>query len=73
MGCSELARSILTKPAVYPSITADTDPLIYGAEATGLITKEDDEGRTGFNIINACEKRDAEIIAKLNRPWWKLW
>lgn len=27
---------------------------------------------TGFRIINACEARDAEILAKINRPWWRL-
>lgn len=73
MGCSELARGVLTTATPYPSITPETDPLIYGAEATGAITKANDDKRTGFNIINACEKRDAEIIAKLNRPFWKFW
>lgn len=70
-GCSELARGVLTTPTPYPTITRDTDPLIYGAEATGAITKANDDKATGFTIINGCEKRDAEILAKLNRPWWK--
>lgn len=72
-GCSELARGVLTTPTPYPTITRDTDPLIYGAEATGAITKANDDKRTGFQIINACELRDAEIIASLNAPWWKFW
>lgn len=58
-------------PTAYPTLTANTDPLIYGAEATGAITKANDDKATGFRIINACEVRDAEILAKINRPWWK--
>lgn len=70
-GCSELARGVLTTPTPYPTITRDTDPLIYGAEATGAITKANDDKRTGFQIINACEARDAEIIRSLESPWWQ--
>lgn len=59
-------------PTPYPALTANTDPLIYGAEATGAITKANDDKATGFRIISACEVRDAEILAKINRPWWRL-
>lgn len=72
-GCSELARGVLTTPTPYPTLNAETDPLVYGAEATGALTKANDDKRTGFAIINGCEKRDAEIVAKLNRPFWRLW
>ena len=72
-GCSELARGVLTTATPYPSLNAETDPLVYGAEATGALTKANDDKRTGFAIINGCEKRDAEIVAKLNRPVWRFW
>ena len=72
-GCSELARGVLMTPTPYPALTTNTDPLIYGAEATGAITKANDDKATGFRIINACEVRDAEILARINRPWWRLW
>jgi hypothetical protein len=57
-------------PTPYPALNSTTDPLIYGTEATGAITKANDDKATGFRIINACEVRDAEILAKINRPWF---
>lgn len=70
-GCSELARGVLMTPTPYPALTNTTDPLVYGVEATGAITKANDDKATGFRIINVCEVRDAEILAKINRPWWR--
>lgn len=73
-GCSELARGVLTTPTPYPEITPDTDPLIYGAQATGAITRANDDKRTGFAIIAGCEARDAEIRRQIERPWFgRLW
>lgn len=69
-GCSELARGVLTTPTPYPAISADTDPSLYGLEATGQITKANDKAVTGFQIINACEVRDESVRRSL-RPWYQ--
>lgn len=76
-GCSELARGVLTTVTPHAVIGDTGDPALdwqlYGVAETGQTNKANDDKRTGFGIINACEKRDAEIIAKLNRPVWRLW
>ena len=66
-GCSDLAKGVLTTPTPYPVITPDTDPLIYGAEATGAITRANDRALTGYQIIAGCEARDREAV---KRRWF---
>ena len=76
-GCSSLAESILTTPTPHATIGNTGDPALdwqlYGQAETGQLNKANDDKATGFRIINACEVRDAEILAKINRPWWRLW
>lgn len=72
-GCSELARSVLTTPTPHAEIgnsgDAALDWQLYGTAETGQLNRANDEKRTGFAIINACEVRDREIQ---RRPWWRL-
>lgn len=74
-GCSELARGVLTTPTPHAEVgqTGDAalDAQLYGIAETGQLNKANDDKATGFRIINACEVRDAEIRAALDRPWWR--
>lgn len=74
-GCSELARPILTRDTPHAELgdsgDATLDWQLYGTAETGQLNKANDRARTGFGIINACERRDAEIRAHLERPWYR--
>lgn len=76
-GCSELARSVLTRDTPHATLGKSGDPALdwqlYGTAETVALNRANDRAQTGFAIINGCEVRDAEIRAKLSRPWWKLW
>jgi hypothetical protein len=74
-GCSELARTTLTRPTAHAEIGDTGDPAtdwqLYGVAETGQLNKANDRAQTGFDIVNACEVRDAQIRAHLERPWWR--
>jgi hypothetical protein len=74
-GCSELARPILTRDTPHASLGETGDPemdwQLYGLAETGALNQANDDKRTGFQIINACEARDAEVKARLERPWYR--
>ena len=74
-GCSELARPILTRETPHATLGNTGDPALdwqlYGTAETGQLNSANDDKATGFRIINACEARDAQITALLNRPWWR--
>lgn len=74
-GCSELARPILTRATPHAEIGNTGDPALdwqlYGTAETGQLTKANDDKSTGFEIINACEVRDATLTARFARPWWQ--
>lgn len=75
-GCSELARPILTRETPHAEIgdtgDAATDWQLYGVAETGRLNQANDDKRTGFAIINACEVRDATVRQRLDRPWWRM-
>lgn len=74
-GCSELARPVLTTDTDHATLDDSGDPALdwqlYGTAETGQLNKANDRARTGFGIINACEARDAQIRAHIERPWWR--
>lgn len=74
-GCSELARPILTRDTPHAEIGNTGDPALdwqlYGTAETGQTNKANDDKRTGFDIINRCEVRDAQIREQLQRPWFR--
>lgn len=76
-GCSELARPILTRDTPHAQLgdsgDAALDWQLYGVAETGQLNRANDDKRTGFAIINACEARDAETRERLERPWWRVW
>jgi hypothetical protein len=73
-GCSELARSVLTTKTPHADQQNSGDSALdwqtYGIAETGQLNKANDKAVTGFNIINGCEKRDAEMREQLERPWF---
>lgn len=64
-GCSELAQGILTKPTPHAELqsTGDSalDAQMYGLAETGQLNKANDDKKTGYEIIAACEVRDAKV------------
>ncbi len=70
-GCSELARGVLTTPEAHPVIgdsgDADLDWKLLGTAYAGVLDKSNDRALTGFNIIQQCELRDAEIRKQIER------
>jgi hypothetical protein len=77
IGCSELARPILTTDTAHADLGDSGDPALdwqlYGTAETGQLNKANDRARTGFAVINACEVRDAQVKARYERPWWRRW
>lgn len=77
-GCSELARPVLAVATPHAAIENTGDPALdwqlYGVAETGQLNRANDDKRTGFAIISACEARDAEVKRRIERPWWmRLW
>lgn len=76
-GCSELAREVLTTPTPHAELGDSGDVALdwqlYGTAEAGQLNRANDDKRTGFAIVNGCERRDAEIRARLERPWWRVW
>lgn len=83
-GCSELARPILTRDTPHAELGSMPDGTapaanpdsalawqVYGIEETAQLNKANDDKRTGFAIINACEVRDNTIRAQIERPWYR--
>lgn len=65
---------MLTTPTPHATIQDSGDPALdwqlYGVAETGQLNRANDDKATGFNIINGCEKRDAEMKRKIERPWY---
>ena len=73
-GCSELARSVLTTKTPHAELQdsgdAALDWQLYGVAETGQLNRANDDKQTGFEIISACERRDAGVKQQLERPWY---
>ncbi|MDO1560437.1 hypothetical protein Q0812_13460 [Brevundimonas sp. 2R-24] len=76
-GCSDLAAPILTRETPHAEIGNSGDPALdwqlYGTAETVQLNRANDDKRTGYQIIAACERRDAETRARIERPWWAVW
>ncbi|MEH6697186.1 MAG: hypothetical protein V7672_00660 [Brevundimonas sp.] len=74
-GCSELVRPILTRATPHAEIGNTGDPAtdwqLYGVAETGQLNKANDDKETGFEIIQACERRDEQVRERLERPWYR--
>lgn len=66
---------MLTTDTPHAALGDSGDPALdwqlYGTAETGQLNKANDRARTGFEIVNGCEMRDAQIRRHIERPWWR--
>lgn len=76
-GCSLLIRPILSKATPHATLNDSGDEAQdwreYGIAETGQLNKANDDKTVSLAIIEACERRDAEVKRLIDRPWWALW
>lgn len=76
-GCSELAKGVLGTATPHATLgnsgDASLDWQLYGTSETVQLNRANDDKQTGLAIVQMCEQRDAETLARINRPWWALW
>lgn len=72
-GCSTLAEAVLTRDTPHAVLGESGDELldyqVWAPAESAQLRKANDDKRTGFAIIRACEVRDDSIR---NRPWWRF-
>lgn len=72
-GCSELARTVLTTDTEHATLGDSGEELLdwqlFGTAESGQLNTANDRARTGFAIIEGCERRDAEA----SRSRWRFW
>lgn len=75
--CSTLVPSSYRQPvpgADLPGLDAAAGDLwIFGDRQTGQLDKANGRTADTLEIIEGCEARDKATVARLVRPWWKLW
>ena len=75
-GCSELAKGILGTPTPHATLGNSGDSALdwqlYGTAETVQVNRANDDKVTGLSIVQMCERRDAETLARINRPWWRV-
>lgn len=64
-------RQGVPAPALPAGSTAG-DWAAYADEAVGALDKSNGRLTDTLDILDACERRDAEVAAKLERPWWRV-
>ena len=47
--------------------------VVFGEAQTGRLEVANGEKVGGFEIVRKCEAREAAIVARIQRPWWKFW
>lgn len=48
--------------------------MVFGVNQTGQLRIANGRTSDVLGIVTACEKRDAEAVRQITRPWWrKLW
>lgn len=76
-GCSSLVPDSWLEGipgASLPSLAADkTDWQVFGVAQTGQLDKANGRTRDALGIVRGCEARDAAVVRKITRPWWKVW
>lgn len=73
-GCSVLAEPVLTTETPHAVIGDSGDELLdwqlFGTAESARLNQANDRAVVGFNIIRACETRDAEAARSQWRwPW----
>ena len=48
--------------------------MAFGVQQTGQLRIANGRTADVVGIVTACEKRDAEAVRQISRPWWRrLW
>ena len=59
--------------ADLPEGTTVGDWIAFGDRQTGQLDKANGRIRDALTIVEGCEKRDRQTVARINRPWWRFW
>lgn len=75
VGCSSLIPAGWIEPvpsAALPTPDAvEADWQVFGIEQTGQLARANGRTSDVVEIVTACEKRDAQAIRQIERPWWR--
>lgn len=74
--CSSLVPAEWRKgvdSADLPEGSTVGDWIAFGDRQTGQIDKANGRTRDALTIVEGCEKRDRQTVARINRPWWRFW
>lgn len=75
VGCSSLIPAGWTEPvpsAALPPVDAvEADWQVFGIEQTGQLARANGRTSDVVEIVTSCERRDAEAIRRIERPWWR--
>lgn len=74
--CSSLVpaswREGVEAPAL-PTVDSVGEWVAFGDAAVGRLDVANDRTVSALGIVEACERRDAEAVERITRPWWRLW
>lgn len=76
--CTALIPVGWTEPvpsaALPPEPADERDWMAFGVQQTGQLRIANGRTADVVGIVTACEKRDAEAVRQITRPWWRrLW
>ncbi len=74
--CAELLPSEWRSPvpgAPLPAGETVADWISFADAQTGQLDKANDRTTSAIGIVERCEARDLEAVAKARKPWWKFW
>lgn len=76
-GCSSLVAGRWAEdvPSAVLGDTGDAalDWQVFGIEQTGQLKIANRDKSDALETIRRCEVRDAEIIERIEKPWWRVW
>lgn len=76
-GCSSLIAGRWAKdvPSAVLGDSGDAalDWQLFGIEQTGQLKISNRDKSDALETIRRCEGRDAQIVGRINRPWWRFW
>jgi hypothetical protein len=49
------------------------DWIAFGDAQSGRLDLANDHTKNAIGIVQACERRDAETVRALSRPWYAFW
>ena len=73
--CSDLIPAGWTEPvasaALPPAPADERDWMAFGVAQTGQLRTANGRTTDVVAIVTACERRDAEAVRSIERPWWQ--